>query len=572
MIRAFARWRPSISVAIPLLLGLFLVLVGVGSLWAESRRQMREFEEATVREFSSELSRLSLQVIRHLDAPSSDLPTELARLSSHPDVTSIAVLNAAGEVLLANRQSWAGQSLTRFDPQLRIEQLLPALMGLQTTLDWSADRQHLTMMRAFRLSQGNQQLRGIERGLVYLTLDLGPSRALRLERIWQERLPELAGFSLALLMLGMLLQHLVARPLRQLGAATARWGQGQLSARAEETGSREIADLARACNDMAQTLERARADLEANREQLSTILYSTGDALLATDTLSRITLLNPVAEALTGWTEQEARGRTVEEVFRIEQAETGLPAVIPVRQVLDEGVVVGLANHTVLVARHGKRTHIADSAAPVRRGDGSLVGVVIVFRDVDEAYRLEQALADSEFRYRALADAGASLLATADTQGNLQWFNRCWLEFTGQSERQAVTSPWQQRIHPDDLGALMLAWRELIEQRQALRLQLRMNRHDGIWRWVWLEARPWFGREGQLLGHLVHGLDITEQREVNRQLEGQIDELQRWHQVTLEREQRVIELKREINALSRAHRQPVPYPEADIGAPQEDRR
>jgi two-component system CheB/CheR fusion protein len=122
---------------------------------------------------------------------------------------------------------------------------------------------------------------------------------------------------------------------------------------------------------------RARAEA-----RLRTTLHSIGDAVLATDTDGRITFVNPVCERLTGWSFDEAHGRDVEEVFDIVNESTRQRVENPIRRVLREGVIVGLANHTVLVSRAGQEFPIADSGAPIRDDRGRLSGVVLVFRDI----------------------------------------------------------------------------------------------------------------------------------------------------------------------------------------------
>ena len=141
--------------------------------------------------------------------------------------------------------------------------------------------------------------------------------------------------------------------------------------------------------------ERSSRLIEAQREQLRVTLESIGDAVIATDLHGNVTLLNGVAQRLVGWTQKEAVGRPLTEVFNIRHDQTGVAAENPAVQVLREGVVVGLANHTVLISRDGTVRPIDDSAAPIRDQEGQLAGVVLVFRDVTERRRLE-----SEIRAR----------------------------------------------------------------------------------------------------------------------------------------------------------------------------
>src|SRR5262245_50125699 len=117
---------------------------------------------------------------------------------------------------------------------------------------------------------------------------------------------------------------------------------------------------------------------------LRVALRSIGDAVVVTDAAGRVTFMNPAVEVLTGWPEEEALGRPLPSVFRIINEQTREPAASPAEQVLKRGVVVGLANHTVLIARDGTERPIDDSAAPIPDGAGGLAGVVLVFRDVSE--------------------------------------------------------------------------------------------------------------------------------------------------------------------------------------------
>ncbi len=140
--------------------------------------------------------------------------------------------------------------------------------------------------------------------------------------------------------------------------------------------------------------EQANRALQVREEMLSVTLNSIGDAVIATDAAARVTSLNPVAERLTGWTQAQASGRLVDEVFHIVNKETRGSAVIPVAAALESGAVQGLANHTVLIARDGSECDIADSCAPIRDRTSAVVGAVLVFRDVSKEYAVQQALRD----------------------------------------------------------------------------------------------------------------------------------------------------------------------------------
>ncbi len=144
---------------------------------------------------------------------------------------------------------------------------------------------------------------------------------------------------------------------------------------------------------LAALLRRARAAefrRRTSEQRLRVTLQSIGDAVIATDTQALIVFMNPVAERLTGWDGPDATGRELSEVFHIVHAETRHAVESPAARVLREGVVVGLANHTVLIARDGREIPIDDSGAPIQDADGEMMGVVLVFRDVTGREKVEE--------------------------------------------------------------------------------------------------------------------------------------------------------------------------------------
>lgn len=157
----------------------------------------------------------------------------------------------------------------------------------------------------------------------------------------------------------------------------------------------ETQHLLKAQEEINKKLQQTNVTLRNNEEKLAVTLSSIGDAVIATDDEARVTLLNPVAEQLTGWTQATAVGHPVAEIFPIINKETRLPATIPVMATLMHGKIQGLANHTVLIARDGSECDIADSCAPIRDRDGNVIGAVLVFRDVTGEYAVRQALNDS---------------------------------------------------------------------------------------------------------------------------------------------------------------------------------
>ncbi|MFA5920007.1 MAG: PAS domain S-box protein [Methylococcaceae bacterium] len=166
-------------------------------------------------------------------------------------------------------------------------------------------------------------------------------------------------------------------------------------------------------------LQQANVTLQDSEEKLAVTLNSIGDAVIATDAKARVTLLNPLAGQLTGWTQAEATGRPVDEIFQIINQETRQPSTIPVMETLEHGTIQGLANHTIVIARDGSECAIADSCAPIRDRAGQVIGAVLVFRDVTEEYAAQQALRDSTALIQTILNAVVDGIITLHAHGGI---------------------------------------------------------------------------------------------------------------------------------------------------------
>ncbi|HNX53579.1 MAG TPA: GAF domain-containing protein, partial [Pontiellaceae bacterium] len=153
-----------------------------------------------------------------------------------------------------------------------------------------------------------------------------------------------------------------------------------------------------------RTLHQSASARQKSEALLAATLRSIGDGVITCDASGCVTGLNIIAEKLTGWETGEAAGRPIAEVFRIIHAGTRQNAEIPVDRALRENRIIGLANHTALIARDGTELQIADSCAPIHDADGGVIGAVLVFRDVTEEYRQREQLRDNETLQRALLD------------------------------------------------------------------------------------------------------------------------------------------------------------------------
>ena len=159
-----------------------------------------------------------------------------------------------------------------------------------------------------------------------------------------------------------------------------------------------------------QQLAAGNVQIEEQREHYRVTLASIGDAVIASDAEGRVTFLNNVASALTGWSEEQAKGAPLPEVFRIVNEQTRNTVENPALRAVRDGVVVGLANHTILIARDGTEHPIDDSAAPIRDAAGVITGAVLVFRDITQRKRAEEELEEQLRLLQLGSEVGRALI------------------------------------------------------------------------------------------------------------------------------------------------------------------
>ncbi len=213
-------------------------------------------------------------------------------------------------------------------------------------------------------------------------------------------------------------------------------------------GRRQLQSLSRSFNEALNASEAHASDAQAQKEWFQTTLHSIGDAVIATDAEGIITLMNPVAENLTRWTEAEARGKPLVEVFRIFNEQTRDPVENPIEKVRRLNSVVGLANHTILISKSGEEFAIDDSGAPIRGSNGAIAGVVLVFRDVTRQRSLEAALQSNErlaLAGRLSASIAHEIHNPLDTVGNVLFLLSEQVD--GRPEAQQLIATAQAEVH-----------------------------------------------------------------------------------------------------------------------------
>jgi len=256
----------------------------------------------------------------------------------------------------------------------------------------------------------------------------------------------------------------------------------------------------------ARRTAQRQADLR--REELQVTLSSIGDAVITTDNAGRVTSLNPVAAALTAWSPDEARGRRLSEVFHIVNEETREVSEDPVRRVLAQRRVVGLAKHTLLISKDGIERPIDDSGAPILGVDGEVLGVVLIFRDIGERRAADKASA----RLAAIVESSDDAIVSKSLDGIVNSWNRGAEKIFGYAAAEAVGQhisfiiPAELRAE-EDLILAKLRSGESIDHFETVRRTKGGRSID-----VSLTVSPVRDREGRIIGASKIARDITEHK------------------------------------------------------------
>lgn len=277
--------------------------------------------------------------------------------------------------------------------------------------------------------------------------------------------------------------------------------------------------------DMAGRLEQiivlrsdttARREAENNlaleREWLDTMLNSIGDGMIATDTESRIIRMNPVAVELTGWPQAEAMGRPLEEVFHIINQQTRRPAIDPVQEVLATGRIVGMANHTALIARNGREFIISDSGSPIRDSKGNMVGVIMVFKDDTEAHNARIAVEESEARYRSFVEEASELIFSIGLSGKVLFANRAWRDVLGYTHADLEQCSVWDFIAPESVEVCRERLTRIFNGEAVGGVEAVFLAHDGRRIHVEGSATPRV-QDGRIIGTMAFLSDVTARRQ-----------------------------------------------------------
>jgi PAS domain S-box-containing protein len=280
--------------------------------------------------------------------------------------------------------------------------------------------------------------------------------------------------------------------------------------------SGEVVGAAIIARSIAELLETREALIET-AAQLRGITDSAQDAILAMDPHGAISFWNPAAESMLGYRYQEAIGKNLHDLLAPARYREAAHAAYPEFLKTGRGKVVGSTVELAARRKDGSEIAVELSLSSVSLdGEWNAIGII---RDITERKRTEEALRESEERFRIMADSCPIALWVTDQQGGLRFTNRALRAFFGATAEQLERSEWYVMLHPEDAPEFVDGFQRALQEHTSFKAQARFRRADGEWRWIDLYALPRFSAGGEFLGLVGSGRDVTEGKRAEQALQ-----------------------------------------------------
>lgn len=505
--------------ALPLLVISSFILLLSFSVFYQYQQMLGTIETRSVNDVRRLLANTELHIEALFRHGQQDLiAEEIAGYGVDTQINSLALVDDAGRVSQATRLEWLGRPYLEVLPEFKLEQSQSITGSRNSSIQFSADHRRVLGYQPVIIATEPGQLRPTKIGYLLLDYDVARLKSASWDVLIRSMYPILGVGLLLMLVVGTIIFVWIDRPLRHLTEVMTRFTAGDYTVSANLIGNGELASFGKVWNQLRQQLAQTISQLEQSKEHLAVTLFSIGDAVIATDVDSRITFMNEIAQKLTGWSAAEAAGKPLEEVFIIVNAHTRRPAEAPVKQVLSTGRIIGLANHTVLIAKDGTEYQIADSAAPIRTHAGKIFGVVLVFRDVTEEYALRESLLNERALLRTLIDAVPDLIFFKDYNGVYLGCNKAFEKFVGRTEQEQIGKTDLDFFDKNTVVTFQANDIEMLEGGLSRSNEEEVTYPDG--RRVILDTvkTPIYAADGKCLGFVGVSRDITERKRVEEKL------------------------------------------------------
>lgn len=267
--------------------------------------------------------------------------------------------------------------------------------------------------------------------------------------------------------------------------------------------------------------QRRRRSEEARRH-LAAIVESSNDAIIGTSLDGEIVSWNTGAELIYGYTADEVRGRNISIIVPSDRRDELIESLKKRRKGEE------IKNfETVRLRKNGERIDVSVSVSPIKDERGHVVADATITRDVSESKRAEEALRESEERFRMVADTAPVLIWMVGTDKLCTFVNRAWLEFTGRTMEEELGEGWADGVHPDDYERCLSTYFTEFDARRNFRMEYRLKRHDGEHRWLLETGVSRYLPDGTFAGYTGSCIDITERKQAEEQRKQAEEELQR---------------------------------------------
>ncbi|HWH70512.1 MAG TPA: PAS domain S-box protein, partial [Candidatus Sulfotelmatobacter sp.] len=266
----------------------------------------------------------------------------------------------------------------------------------------------------------------------------------------------------------------------------------------------------RSITTIEDVTERKRAEetLRKTTSLLQAISDNTADTIFAKDCCGRLTFANPATLALVGTSLEQVLGKTDEEFL---QDKAAARAVMENdRRIMESGVAEDLEE--VVPLPDGTRRVWFSRKIPFRGAGGQVLGLLGISRDITERKQAEEALRQTEQRYRSFVEASAQVVWTTNARGEVNLEIPAWYAYTGQNAAQARAFGWMEAIHPEDRQRVTTAWARAFASRGIYEVNYRLRRHDGAWRYILARGVPVFESAGIVREYVGTCIDMTERK------------------------------------------------------------
>ena len=263
-----------------------------------------------------------------------------------------------------------------------------------------------------------------------------------------------------------------------------------------------------------------RRATEEMRGLLAAIVESSENAIIAYTTAGIVRTWNRGAEAMFGYSADEAIGKALS-ILMVPEGLSRLPHLT--EQILRGNAIPQYEG--LCLRKDGRKMNVSVTVSPIRDHAGDPVAISVIFGDITERKEVEDALQESEERFRIMADGCPAMMWVTNAEGGNQFINRAYREFAGTTCEQLEGHKWQMVLHPEDAAEYVAAFQRAVREHTPFRAEVRARRADGQWRWFASYAEPRFSADGKFLGHVGLSPDITERKkeEQARQFQHSLD-------------------------------------------------